>query len=118
PFRRLDAGNQLAAGAGLAPRLRGARSVWVVGSLAPYGYPAVRSGRPYACWLGTGTGEEWAARRPGLPASRRLALRVNAPVLRRLERRVLQRATHVYATSPWSRASLAREGGLPGQEDG
>jgi glycosyltransferase involved in cell wall biosynthesis len=118
PFRRFDAGNQLAAGIRLAPQLRDARSVWVVGSLAPYGYPAVRSSRPYACWLGTGIEDEWAARRPGLPVSRRLALRINAPVLRRLERRVLRRATRVYATSPWSRASLARAGGLAEQEVG
>ena len=81
PFRRFDAGNQLAAGLRLAPRVRAARSAWVVATLAPYGYPAARSGRRYACWLGTGIEEEWTARRPGLPASRRLALRVNAPAM-------------------------------------
>jgi glycosyltransferase involved in cell wall biosynthesis len=110
PFGRADAANQLAAGMRLAPRLRDARSVWVVSTTAAHGYAALRSGRPYACWIGTGLADEWAGRRPGLPASRRLAIRVNAPILRRLERRVLQGAAHVYATSPWSRASVARAG--------
>ena len=50
--------------------------------------------------------------------SRRLALRVNAPVLRRLERSVLRGAARVYATSPWSRTSLARAGGLAEDEVG
>jgi len=118
PFRHFDAGNQLAAGLRLAPRVRAARSAWVVATLAPYGYPAARSGRRYACWLGTGLEEEWAARRPGLPASRRVALRLNAPVLRRLERRVLRGAARVYATGPASRASLARAGGLAEEEVG
>jgi phosphatidylinositol alpha-mannosyltransferase len=53
-----------------------------------------------------------------LRASRRLALRVNAPVLRRLERRVLRSAARVYATSPWSRASVARAGGLAEEDVG
>jgi glycosyltransferase involved in cell wall biosynthesis len=112
PFRRFDAGNQFAAGLRLASRLHSARSVWVVSALAHYGYPAVRSNRRYGCWLGTGLADEWAARRRGLPRSRRLAIRVNAPVLPRLERTVLRRAARVYATSPWSRGSLARAGGL------
>ena len=112
PFRRVDAANQLAAGVRIAPRLRAARSVWVVSTTAAHGYPALRSGRPYACWIGTGLEDEWAGRRPGLPASRRLAIRINAPALRLLERRVLRGARHVYATSPWSRESLARAGGI------
>jgi glycosyltransferase involved in cell wall biosynthesis len=110
PFGRIDAANQVAAGFRLAGRLEGARSVWVVSTSAAHGYAALRSGRPYACWIGTGLADEWAGRRPGLPASRRLALRVNAPVLRRLERSVLQGAAHVYATSPASRAGVARAG--------
>lgn len=118
PFGRLDAANQLAAGRRLAGRLRAARSVWVVSTTAAHGYAARRSGRRYACWVGTGLEDEWAGRRPGLPASRRLALRVNAPVLRRLERRVLEGAARVYATSPWSRASVARAGGLDEQAVG
>jgi glycosyltransferase involved in cell wall biosynthesis len=108
PFGRLDAANQVAAGLRLAPRLRDARAVWVVSTTAAHGYAALRSRRPYACWIGTGLADEWAGRLPGLPTSRRTAIRLNAPVLRRLERRVLQRATRVYATSPWSRGSVAR----------
>jgi glycosyltransferase involved in cell wall biosynthesis len=111
-FRWFDAGNQFLAGGWLAPELRDARELWVVSTSASHGYAAVRSGRPYRAWIGTGLADEWAGRRPGLPAARRLALRVNAPTLRRLERRVLEGAERVYATSPWSRASVARAGGL------
>jgi D-inositol-3-phosphate glycosyltransferase len=112
PFGRIDAANQLAAGIRLAPRLQAARSVWVVSTTAAHGYAALRSARPYACWIGTGLADEWAGRRPGLPASRRVAIRVNAPVLRWLERRVIRGARHVYATSPWSRGSVARAAGI------
>jgi glycosyltransferase involved in cell wall biosynthesis len=111
-FRWFDAGNQFLAGGWLAPELRRAHELWVVSTSASHGYAAVRSGRPYSAWIGTGLADEWAGRRPGLPAARRLALRVNAPTLRRLERRVLRGAERVYATSPWSRASVARAGGL------
>ena len=112
PFGHADFANQLAAGWRLAPHLLGARSVWVVSTTAVHGYPALRSGRRYSCWIGTGLADEWAGRRPGLRASRRLAIRTNAPVLRRLERRVLKGAAQVYATSPWSQGSIARAGGL------
>jgi glycosyltransferase involved in cell wall biosynthesis len=111
-FRPFDAGNQLASAARIAPRLRAAQSIWVVATSASYGFAATLSGRPYACWVVTGLADEWAGRRHGLPASRRLALRVNAPILRPLERRVLRKATRVYAVSPWSRGSIARAGGL------
>ena len=110
--RRLDAGNQLAFARRITPRLREASDVWIATTSASSGYGAVRSGRPYSCWIGTGIADEWAGRRPGLRASRRFALRVNGPILRQLERRVLQGAKHVYATSPWSRASVARAGRL------
>src|SRR5207244_12273347 len=98
-FHRFDAGNQLAAAAALAPRARAARALWVVSPRASYGYAAVRSGRPYSCWLGTSLAAEWAAQRPALPRSRRLALAVNAPVLARLERAVIRGAARVFATS-------------------
>ena len=94
------------------PRLREASDIWIATTSASSGYGAVRSGRPYSCWIGTGLADEWVGRRPGLRASRRLALRVNAPILEQLERRVLQGAEHIYATSPWSRASVARAGRL------
>jgi glycosyltransferase involved in cell wall biosynthesis len=112
PFRHFEAGNQLAAGRRLAAQLRAVRELWVVSTQAAHGYAALRSGRPYRCWIGTGLADEWAGRRPGLRRSRRLALRVNAPILRLLERQVLRGAERVYATSPWSRASVARAGGL------
>ena len=117
-FRPLDAGNVLAAARRIAPHLREARSVWVVTTAGAYGFPAALSGRPYSCWIGTGLADEWAGRRPGLRLSRRAALRVNAPILRRLERRVLRGAERVYATSPWSRSSIARAGGLAEDEVG
>lgn len=110
-FGNVDSVNQWDVGR-VAPALRDARSVWVVSTSATHGYPAARSGRPYRCWVGTGLADEWAGRRPALGASRRLAIRVNAPLLRRLERRVLRGAERVYATSPWSAASVARAGGL------
>jgi glycosyltransferase involved in cell wall biosynthesis len=111
-FRPFDAGNQLVSGARVAPQLRRARSTWVVTTAAAYGFGALLSGRPYSCWIGTGLADEWAGRRPGLRRSRRVAIRVNAPVLRHLERRVLRGAARVYATSQWSRVSVARAAGI------
>ncbi len=73
----------------LVPRVRDARSAWVVAPLAMHGLAAALSGRPYACWVGTSLASENAGRRAGLPLSRRLALRANAPSLARIERRVL-----------------------------
>jgi glycosyltransferase involved in cell wall biosynthesis len=118
PFRRIDAASQLLAGVRLAPRLRDARSLWVVSTNAAHGYPALRSGRSYSCWIATGLEDEWAGRRPGLRPSRRLAIRLNAPVLRPLERRVLRGAARVYGISPSSAASVARAGGLAEQDVG
>ena len=111
-LRPVDALNQIAVGRKVAERLRDARDVWVVATSASTGYGAALSGRPYSAWVGTGHEEEWSGRRSGLHASRRAALRINAPLLRRLERRVLAGAARVYATSPASRASVARAGGL------
>jgi glycosyltransferase involved in cell wall biosynthesis len=112
PFRRFDAGNQIVGGRRLSARVRGARSVWVVAATAPCGYAARRSGRPYACWLATGLRDEWASRRGGLPRSRRLALRVNAPILLPLERAVLRGAKRLYGISASSARSVARAAGL------
>ena len=114
PSRRrpIDAANQVALGRQVAPRLRDARDVWVVATSASNGYAAAVSGRPYSAWIGTGLEEEWAGRRPGLRTSRRLAIMINGPVLRKLERRVLAGARRVSATSPYSRASVAHAGGL------
>lgn len=108
----LDALSQVEGSRRLARIVARSRSAWVVATTASFGYAAARSGRSYACWIGTGLDEEWDARRPGLARSRRLALAANAPVLRRLERETLRRAARVYATSPASRRSVARAGGL------
>lgn len=111
-FRPVDAANQIAFARRVAPGLRDARAVWVVATSASTGYGATLSGRPYSAWIVTGHEDEWAGRRPGLRASRRLAIRVNAPMLERLERRVLAGASSVYATSPYGRRSIARAGGI------
>jgi glycosyltransferase involved in cell wall biosynthesis len=110
--RPVDAANQFAFARRVAPRLRDAHELWVVATSAANGYAAALSGRPYCAWIGTGLEEEWAGRRPGLRPSRRLAIRVNGPVLRKMERLVLAGARRVYATSPYSRASVARAGRL------
>jgi phosphatidylinositol alpha-mannosyltransferase len=114
----LDGVNQLVAAHRIAPKLRAARSVWAVTTVASHGYAAALSGRRYGVWCGTSLADEWAARRPGLPASRRVALSVSARTLRKLERETLQRATRVYATSPASRAAVAEAGGLDPQHVG
>jgi glycosyltransferase involved in cell wall biosynthesis len=110
--RPIDAANQVAFGRRVAPLLREARDVWVVATSASTGYGAALSRRPYSAWLATGHDDEWAGRRPSLRASRRLAIRVNAPVLRRLERRVLAGVDGVYGISPASALSVARAGRL------
>ena len=89
-----------------------AGSLWVAVTIATNGLAAVRSGRPYRCWLGTSLDDEWAARARGLDPARRLAQRLNAPLLRPIERRVIRGAERVYATSPASRRAVARRGGL------
>lgn len=109
----LDLLNQLAGARRLARAAREAQSLWVVAAAASHGAAALRAGRPYGCWIGTALEREWASRRAGLPRSRRLALRLNAPVLRRLERAVLRRASVLCATSPASRRGLAEAAGIP-----
>jgi glycosyltransferase involved in cell wall biosynthesis len=93
--------------------VRPTRSVWVVTTSAHYGFAAVASRRPYACWVGTGFMEEAEARRNGLPPQRRLALELNAPLFRRLEREVLRHAALVCATSPASRRAVVSAADLP-----
>ena len=107
PLSAVDALHQTIDARRLVPHLRPARSVWVVSTTASYGYPAARSGRPYACWIGTALADEHEARCRGLPTARRLALAANAPVLHRLERTVLRGAARVYATTPVTRDRLA-----------
>jgi glycosyltransferase involved in cell wall biosynthesis len=102
----VDSLAQLLAARRLRGRIRHARSAWVVAAAAPYGYAAARSGRPFAAWLATSLDAEWDSRRAWLPRPQRLALALNAPLLRRLEREVLHRAAQVYAASPATAASL------------
>lgn len=96
----------------LAPRVRAARSAWVVATIATAGGAAARSGRPYACWIGTSLADEWRGRRPRLGPARRAGFALSLPALRTFERRVLRGAASVYATSAGSRAAVAEAGGL------
>ena len=114
----VDSAAQLVESRRIARLVRGARGAWVVAAAAPYGYGAVRSGRPYAAWIGTALDEEWSARRGNLAPSRRLALELNAPLLRRLERRVLRGASRLFATTPSSRRGLAAAAGVASERIG
>jgi hypothetical protein len=67
----VDSINQLVQGFRFAARARRADSLWVVAAVAPYGFPAARAGRPYACWIATALDEEWRSRTPGLSRWRR-----------------------------------------------
>ena len=111
PLDRVEALRILRGSRALVPRVRAARSAWVVATLAMHGWAALRSGRPYACWVGTSLADERRGRLPGLRPSRRLAAHANTPVLGALERRVLRGAARVYATSPASREAVARAAG-------
>jgi glycosyltransferase involved in cell wall biosynthesis len=118
PFRRLDALNQLWGARRLASAVRDAQSVWVVATTAQYGAAAIRTGRPYSCWIATSLDDEWRPQLHALPRSRRLARRVNGPVLRALERRVLQHASSVYAISPAAAEAVARAAQRPAEDVG
>lgn len=109
---RVEALRQLRGGRRLAPRAKAARDLWAATTIATNAYAAPLSGRPYRLWLGTSLDDEWGARARGLDPLRRLSDRLNAPVLRRLERRVIAGAERVYATSPASRDAVAGAGGI------
>jgi len=111
-WRRVEALRQLDAARRLAPAARAAGSLWVVGSLAQNGAAAARSRRPYGCWIGTTIKSELAGRAAGLPRVHRCAAAMSIPTLAMIERRVLQDARFVYATSPTSRAQIAATAGL------
>ena len=104
----VDSLNQLFHGWRLAGEARRATSLWVVAAAASYGAAAVRANRLYACWIATSLEEEWRARTDELSRARRLAHAANGPLLLRLERAVLARATAVFGISPTSRHGLAR----------
>jgi glycosyltransferase involved in cell wall biosynthesis len=109
---RVEALRQLRAGRSLRDAAAAARSTWVVSPLASHGLAAARSGRRYGCWIGTSLDDEWRGRARGLDPARRLAQRVNAPLLRRFEREVIGGAAAVWATSPASRSALAATGAV------
>jgi glycosyltransferase involved in cell wall biosynthesis len=115
---RVEAIRQLRSGLRHAAGAKDARSLWVVGPLATHGLAAPPSDRRYGCWLGTTLDDEWWARARGLDRGRRVAQRLNALLLRRLERRLIREAARLYATSPGSRAALAAATGLPESEIG
>lgn len=100
-----------------AVRVRRARRslgapLWAVATTAHHAAPALRGDVPYDAWVGTSLRDEWHGRRAGLSRSRRLAQTVNARPLLTVERRVLQRARRLFATSAWSRRTLAEAGSL------
>jgi glycosyltransferase involved in cell wall biosynthesis len=109
---RVEAIRQLRSGLRYAPPAKEATSLWVVGPLATHGLAAPPTERRYGCWLGTTLDDEWSARARGIDRGRRVAQRLNALVLRRLERRVIREAARVYATSPSSREALAVASGV------
>lgn len=110
---RLESVRHLRAGVRFTRQAREAHDLWVVATIATNGWAAARSGRPYDAWLATSLDDEWSARARGLDPLRRLSDRVNAPLLRRLERQVIRGARRLYVTSPASREPIAAAGGLP-----
>jgi glycosyltransferase involved in cell wall biosynthesis len=115
-WRRFEALRQLAATRRLAHAAREGRSLWVVATLAQHGGAAVRSGRPYSCWVATTIASEWTGRAPGLASSRRAMAAASIPVLRSIERRVLHGAQALYATSAASCALVAAAAERPESE--
>jgi glycosyltransferase involved in cell wall biosynthesis len=111
-LQRLEAFRIVAGSRSLVPELQSATRCWVAGPLATHGYAAALSGRRYSCWAGTSLADENAGRDAGLAPVQRLAMRLNAPILSRIERTVLQRAARVYATGESSRRGVAAAGGL------
>lgn len=117
-FARVDAIGVPLAARQIRQPARDARSLWVVSTVAYHGAAAPHAQRPYAAWIGTALDPEWAARQTGLSGSRRIAAAASLGVLRRIERRVIQDATRLYATSPSARLDVARIAGLHPDEVG
>jgi glycosyltransferase involved in cell wall biosynthesis len=96
----------------LLPRLAGFRSVWVAATVATHGYAAALGDAPYGCWVATTIASENRGRLRGLPTSRAVALRLNAPALRKIEREVLRGARRVYAMSEATRLEVTEAAGI------
>jgi len=92
--------------------------LWAVATTAHHAAPALHAGVPYDAWIGASLRDEWRGRRRGLSTSRHAALLLNAPPLLALERRVLRRARRLFATSAWSRRTLAEAAALDEYEVG
>jgi glycosyltransferase involved in cell wall biosynthesis len=118
PLARVDPVGLPLAARRLRRAVASAERLWVVAATAHYGLAAARSGRPYACWIGTSLQAEWEARRPGLDRLHRGALAAFGPSLRRYEGAVLHGARRVYATSPYAQATVAEAAGLEPAEVG
>jgi glycosyltransferase involved in cell wall biosynthesis len=103
---RVDTTGILLGARRLVPTVAQAKSVWVSATVAFYGLPALRSGRRYACWIGTTYESEQRGRRPGLDVGRRLSTRINGLALRRWERAVLENAAIVLAPTEQIAAEL------------
>jgi glycosyltransferase involved in cell wall biosynthesis len=114
----VEALRQLEAARTLAPRAEEAVSCWVVATAAHHGGAAPRTGREYGCWLGTAIDPEWHGRSLGLGPYKRLAAAASLPTLRTIERRVVDGATRLYATSPASAAEIATVAGRSASEVG
>jgi glycosyltransferase involved in cell wall biosynthesis len=113
PLPDLEAYKLWLAAPRVADRLRRAKACFVCAPAASYGYGAVLSRRPYACWAGTTVDDEWAARRDGVDGLRRAAHAAGTPVVHRLERETLRRARVLWAISPAARRSLAGVARVP-----
>ncbi len=109
---RLDSASVPLAARRLARPMDDARSIWVVATMAHYGLAALRSGRPYGCWIGTTYDSEQAGRREGLDGFRRVLGRLNAPALRRWERDVLAGASVLLAPTEQIAEELAWTAGI------
>ncbi len=113
PLPDLEAYKLWLAAPRVADRLRRAKTCFVCAPAASYGYGAVLSRRPYACWAGTTVDDEWAARRDGVDGLRRTAHAAGAPVMHRLERETLRKARVLWAISAAARRSLAALARVP-----
>ena len=82
--------------------------LWVVATTAHHGAAAPRSGIPYDCWVACVLEPtKWRGRLPGLLPFAPVGARLERAGARALERRVLRGARRVFATSAWSRDTIA-----------
>ena len=109
----LEIANVLGAAAVIATRIRSAETRFVCAASASNGFGAVLARKPFGCWISTSLADEAAARRVGLPPSRRAAHAASVPGLRLLERTTVREASVRWAISPATQRSLAEAAGVP-----